>query len=342
MNQKFKNLYIIFFTVFLFSALSSFFWKKFIAPQKNPSQNRTKIVLGTDWFAQAEHGGFYQALAEGLYKKAGLDVEIKMGGPEVNGMQRLLGHEVDFFIQPSYVMLQAAKKNLPVVSVAAFFQKDLQILMAHPGVGHDSLASLKGKPIFISAPTVASIWGFLTGKYGYTDDQKRPYSHSLLPFLSDKNAIQEGLLTSEPFVIEKQAHFKPVALLLSDEGYTAYGELLTCTQEFERAHSDVVGAFVQASAKGWEDYLQNPSLGNALIKKDNPNVTDDVLAYAVAKLKEKNILKLPTENWKSIGKMTKERWDSFYSMLVAHKSIETGIDTQKIYTLRYVEPQGEN
>ena len=207
--------------------------------------------------------------------------------------------------------------------------------MAHPNVGNDSLLALKGKPIFISAPTAASIWGFLVGKYGYTDDQKKSYSNSLIPFLNDKNAIQEGLLTSEPYIVEKQGHFKPVTLLLSDEGYSAYGELITCTNEFEKKNENIVKSFVQASKEGWQHYLKDPTLGNILIKKDNPQMTDDVLDYAVKLLNEKKIITGGDAEVIGIGAMTDKRWQDFYDSLVKSKSIQPNIDIKNVYTLNY-------
>jgi NitT/TauT family transport system substrate-binding protein len=297
------------------------------------SKNLTKVVLGTDWFAQAEHGGFYQAIADGTYQKYGLDVHIKMVGPQVNGMTLLLSKDVDFFMPPSFVMIAAAQKKLPVVSLAAVFQKDLSILMTHPDVGHDSLASLKGQPIFISPPTAAAIWGFLVGKYGYTDDQKRAYGNSLTPFLKDKEAIQEGLLTSEPFTVEKQGHFKPVSLLLSDEGFSAYGELITCRQDYLKDHPDVARAFTKASLEGWKHYLENPTLGNVLIKKDNPQMKDDLIAYAVHKLKSEEVITGGDAKTLGLGAMTDARWSHFYDMLVKSEAMPAGVDIKSVYVL---------
>jgi NitT/TauT family transport system substrate-binding protein len=333
-----KNTKIFLYSTIFLVILSSIFLvaRRRFESQRSSSLGLTKVVLATDWFAQAEQGGFYQAVADGTYQKYGLDVQIKMGGPQVNGLQLLLARDVDFFIPPSFVMLNAAQKKLPIISVAAVFQKDIEILMAHPGVGNDSLQALKGKPIFISAPTAASFWGFLVGKYGYTDDQKRSYSGSLTPFLNDKTAIQEGLLTSEPFVIEKQAHFKPVTLLLSNAGFSAYGELITCRKETEQKNPKMVENFVRASMEGWKHYLKNPQLGNALIKKDNPQMTDDLLDYGVNKLKEEQIISGGDAKTQGLGVMTDKRWSDFYDMLVKNKSIEPNVEYKKVYTLKYI------
>ncbi|BBH52528.1 ABC transporter substrate-binding protein [Fluviispira sanaruensis] len=304
--------------------------------QERDNTNSFALTLGTDWFAQAEHGGFYQAVAAGIYKKYGLNVNIKMGGPQVNGLQLLLADEVQFYIPNSYMMISAAKQKLPLMSVAAIFQKDIQVLLAHPNVGNDTMESLKNKPIFISVPTAASIWGFLVGRFGYSDSQKKSYSHSLTPFLQNKNSVQEGILTSEPYLIEKKYGFKPVTLLLSDYGFSGYGELLTTTLKFEREHPEVVGKFVQATIEGWKNYLEDPVLGNELIKKANPNMTDDLLKFAHKKLISENILTGKDGNLFEIGAMTDVRWSEFMNMLIKNHVFDENVDYKSIYTLKYL------
>ncbi|KAB8031962.1 ABC transporter substrate-binding protein [Fluviispira multicolorata] len=294
------------------------------------------LVLGTDWFAQAEHGGFYQAVAEGIYEKYGLNVKIKMGGPQVNGIQLLLADEVQFYVPASYIMMSAAKQKLPIISVAAIFQKDIQVLLAHPNVGNDTLENMKNKPIFISAPTAASIWGFLEGKYGYKESQKKSYSHSLTPFLQDKNSIQEGILTSEPYLIEKNFGFKPVAILLSDYGFSGYGELLTTTKKFEEKHPKIVQNFVNATLEGWKSYLENPTLGNELIKNANPEMTDELLQFAHQKFINEKIISGGDAELYGMGIMTDVRWREFANMLIESKAFDKNIDYHSIYTLKYL------
>src|SRR5947199_8492940 len=182
------------------------------------------VNFGTDWKAEAEHGGYYQALAAGIYKKYGLDVNLRPGGPQVNHAQLLAAGVLDFNIASnSFVPLNFVQENIPMVAVAAMFQKDPSVLIAHPGQGNDSLDQLKGKPIMIGSDTRVTAWQFLKQKFSYTDDQIRPYTFSVAPFLADKKAIQQGYLTSEPYTIEKEG-VQPVAMLLADAGYSSYGE----------------------------------------------------------------------------------------------------------------------
>src|SRR5438128_12313620 len=181
------------------------------------------ISFGTDWKAEAEHGGYYQAIATGIYRQHGLEVTLRQGGPQVNHAQLLAAGRLDFNVAPnSFGPLNFAAENVPMVAVAAIFQKDPSVLIAHPGQGDDSLAALKDKPIMVGSDTRITSWMFLKSKFGYTDDQIRPYAFSVAPFLADKKAVQQGYLTSEPFTIEKEA-VKPVVMLLADSGYSSYG-----------------------------------------------------------------------------------------------------------------------
>src|SRR5690349_10174932 len=206
-----------------------------------------QVSFGTDWRAEAEHGGYYQAIATGIYQRYGLDVSLRPGGPQVNHSQLLAAGVLDFNIASnSFVPLNFVQQNIPMVAVAAMFQKDPAVLIAHPGQGNDSLAALKGKPIMIGSDTRATGWLFLKQKFGYSDDQIRPYTFSIAPFLADPKAIQQGYLTSEPFTIE-QAGVKPVVLPLADVGYGSYGGVIETSEKLARDRPDLVQRFVNAS-----------------------------------------------------------------------------------------------
>ena len=233
-----------------------------------------KITFLTDWLAEAEHGGFYQALAEGLYKAQGLDVTIKQGGPQVNTAQLLLSGAVDMAIEAnSFVPLNAAKENAGYVAVAAFFQKDPQVLMSHPESGFKTLADLKGKPILISNDAWETYWKFLKVKYGFDDSQGRPYTFNLAPWLADKTLTQQGYLTSEPFSA-RAAGVDPIVFLLADYGYSTYSQVLMVSKKMIAEKPQAVQGFIDASIKGWNNFLNGDhSKGLALIIKDNPDYT---------------------------------------------------------------------
>jgi NitT/TauT family transport system substrate-binding protein len=296
------------------------------------------VRFGTDWKAEAEHGGYYEALAAGIYKKYGLDVTLRQGGPQVNHAQLLAAGALDFNIASnSFLPLNYVKEGVPMVAVAALFQKDPAVLIAHPGVGDDSLAALKGKPIMIGSDTRIGFWQFLKQKYAYTDDQIRPYAFSVAPFLADPHAIQQGYLTSEPFTIE-EAGVKPVVLLLADAGYASYGSLVETSQKLAREHPDLVQRFVNASIEGWYHYLfGDPAPANALIKRDNPEMTDALIAYGVRKIKEYGVVDSGDAKQLGIGAMTEARWRAFFSTMAKAGVYPANLDWHKAYTLRFVD-----
>lgn len=296
----------------------------------------TVIRFATDWRAQAEHGGFYQALASGEYARRGLDVRIVQGGPGVNVPQLLAAGAVDLGMgSNSFIVMNLAQEGVPVKAVAAFMQKDPQVLMAHPDQGVERLSDLKGRPILLSNASVSAFWVWLKAKYGFTDDQIRPYNYNPQPFLTDKRAVQQGYVTSEPYVIEKQAGFKPKVFLLADEGFPGYATMVLAPDALIAKDPAAVRAFVEASAKGWRDYLYgDPAAADALIKKDNPEVTQDVLDQAREKLKAYRIVE--GDEGLPVGAMTDARWAAFAEMAKAQGVYPAKLDPKRAYTLQFV------
>jgi NitT/TauT family transport system substrate-binding protein len=295
------------------------------------------VSFGTDWKAEAEHGGYYQAIATGIYRGHGLDVTLRQGGPQVNHAQLLAAGRLDFNLAPnSFGPLNFVGQNIPMVAVAAIFQKDPSVLIAHPGQGDDNLAALKGKPIMIGSDTRVTAWAFLRSKFGYTDDQIRPYAFSVAPFLADPKAIQQGYLSSEPFTIESQG-VNPVVLLLADAGYSSYGSLIQTSDKLAREKPDVVQRFVDASIEGWYSYLYgDPAPANDLIKRDNPEMTDALLAYGIAKIKEYGIVNSGDAKTYGIGAMTDARWRDFFNTMSKAGVYSKDLNFRKAYTRQFV------
>ena len=296
------------------------------------------VRFGTDWKAEAEHGGYYQAIATGIYKRHGLDVELRQGGPQVNQAQLLAAGRLDLNIASnSFLPLNFVREGVPLVAVAAIFQKDPAVLIAHPGVGNDSFAALKGKPIMIGADTRIGFWQFLKLKFGYTDAQIRPYDFSVAPFLADSQAVQQGYLTSEVFTIEK-AGVRPVVLLLADAGYAGYGGLIQTRRDMLQTKPDLVRRFVDASIEGWYSYLYgDPAPGNALIKRDNPEMTDALLAFGRRQMKAHGIVDSGDAKKSGVGAMRQARWREFYETMAKAGVYPKGLDFRKAFTLTFVD-----
>ncbi len=296
-----------------------------------------KVTFLTDWLAEAEHGGFYQALAEGLYKAQGLDVTIKQGGPQINTAQLLLSGAVDMAIEAnSFIPLNAVKENANYVAVAAFFQKDPQVLMSHPESGFKTLADLKGKPILISNDAWETYWKFLKVKYGFEDKQGRPYTFNLAPWLADKTLTQQGYLTSEPFSA-RAAGVDPTVFLLADYGYSTYSQVLMVSKKMIAEKPQVVQGFIDASIKGWNDFLNGDhSKGAALIIKDNPDYTLKMNDDSIQALKDSGIVSSGDAKTLGIGAMTDARWKDFFDTMVKAGVYRPDLDYKQAYTLQFV------
>lgn len=291
----------------------------------------------TNWYAQAEHGGFYQAKATGLYQKAGLDVTIKMGGPQVNLMQLMLAGQADCIMGYDVQTIQAWQQGIKAVTVAAAFQKDPAVIIAHPDV--QKFEDLKTRKLLIGSAALLSYWPWVKAKYGFTDDLMRPYQFNIQPFMADKNLAQQGYLASEPYSIEKQGKVKPKVFLLSDLGWPPYSTTVVCTAETVKKKPKQVAAFVKASMEGWKSYLQgDPAPANALIKKDNPNMTDDVIAYGIAKIKEAGMVFGGDAAKLGVGIITDERMKLTFDTMVKHKMVDpTKVDLKQTYTTQFVK-----
>jgi NitT/TauT family transport system substrate-binding protein len=297
-----------------------------------------KITFGLDWKAEAEYGGYYQALATGIYDRHGLDVTIREGGPQVNHMQLLIAGRLDFNIAGnSFLAMNMVKENVPFRTVAVMFQKDPAVLIAHPGQGNDSFEALKGKPIMISGDTRIGWWNYIRAKYGYSDSQIRPYTFNMAPFLADKSAIQQGYLGSEPFSIKQEAHFDPVVLLVADSGFPGYGSMILTSDKKIEQQPDLVKRFINASIEGWYSYLYgDPSPGNKLIKAANPEMSDALIAYGIASMKKHGIVDSGDAATLGIGAMSAERWKAFYETMSDLGLYPKGLDAAKAYTLQFV------
>jgi NitT/TauT family transport system substrate-binding protein len=293
-----------------------------------------KVTFLTSWYGQAEHGGFYQALATGLYKKHGLDVSLRMGGPQVNGMQLMVAGQADMHMGYDFQVLKSLEQGLTAVTVATSFQHDLQGLMTHDDV--KSLGELKGKTILVATAGRSSWWPWLKAKYGYTDEQARPYTFNLQPFFADKNMVQQAYLSSEPLQAEK-AGIKHRFFLFAHDGFPPYGTTIVATQRMAKEKPDAVQRFVRASMEGWRSYIADPAPANALIKKDNPNMTDEQLAYGLAKLKEQRLITGGDAAKMGIGVMTDERWKKTYDYMVSAELLKPNVDYRQAYTLQFVK-----
>ena len=264
-----------------------------------------KIRFATDWRAQAEQGGFYHALALGLYEKNGLDVKIIQGNSSINIPRLLAAKEIEFGMgSNSFIPLNIIANQIPAKSVMASFQKDPQIIMTHQSSKIKSLKEMKDKPIMISDASIGAFWVWLKSKYSFSDKQNRKKTFSLAPFLVNENAIQQGYLTSEPFLIEKELGVSPKVYLLSDYGYPSYGAMILASNKMITENPDIVQDFVDASIEGWVEYIYgDPSLGNQLILNENNEMTEAVLFQAIKKIREYNMISNEVLLGKNIGTM---------------------------------------
>ena len=307
-----------------------------------PAQALEKLTLVTDWVAEAEHGGFYQAKAAGLYAAQGLDVTIRPGGATVNVPLLLASGSADLGVgSNSFIPLNLLKAGAKVKAVMAVFQKDPQVLITHPRADIKSIADMRGKPIMISDASIATIWVWLKARYGFADSQIRKYTNNLAPFLVDPKAIQQGYVMAEPYLIQKTLGHPPQVFLLADEGYPGYASLVLAPEKLITGRPAALKAFVAATIEGWRQYLEgDPKPGNALIKAQNPEMTDELLGQAIDKLKHFGIVEGGDATRAGIGTMTDARWQNFFDGMVKEGVYPKDLPYKNAYTLDLLPKTG--
>lgn len=299
---------------------------------------KTKVTFVTDWQAQAEHGGYYQALAKGYYAKRGLDVTIRMGGPSVNPPQLIAAGAADFVMgSNSFQPMDLVKAGADVQAVAAIFQKDPQVLITHPRNDIKSIADMKGLPIMVSDATAAGWWRWAEARFGFTSSQIRKYSFNLAPFLVNPKAIQQGYVSSEPFLIAKQGKFKPQVFMLSDYGYPGYSNLILARGKDIRERPEIVRAFVAASIEGWNSYLNgDPTQANKLIRRDNPDMSDDLIANGIQEMRLRGIVQSGDAATFGTGAMNPGRWQEFYRVMSGQGVYPKDLPYSKAFNLNFL------
>jgi NitT/TauT family transport system substrate-binding protein len=299
-----------------------------------------KIVFATDWKAEAEHGGYYEAVAEGLYRKRGLDVTIHEGGPGIDNQQLIAAGAVTMAVgSNSFVPLNLLQAGAAVRAVMAGFQKDPQVLMAHQRDDIKTLADMRGKPIMIASGSATTFWLWLKAKFDFQDSQIRKYTFNMAPWLVDRNAIQQGYLSSEPFLVMKEG-VTPKVFLLADYGYPSYASMVLVPQKMIDTKPEAVRAFVAATIEGWHDYLYGDNAAaNALIRKANPDMTEDVIAFAIKTMKENHVVDGGDAATGGVGIMTDARWKEFYDVMVSQKVYPPNLDYTRVFTTAFLPKQ---
>jgi NitT/TauT family transport system substrate-binding protein len=303
------------------------------------AQSLDKVTFGTNWVPEAEHGGFYQALADGTYRRYGLDVTILPGGPNVNNRILLPVGKIDFFMSANSLQsFDAVEQSIPTLAVMASFQKDPQVLIAHPDQGIDKFEDLKKLTLFVSKEGIASYYQWLKRDFGFSEAQVKPYTFNPQPFLADKKTAMQGYVTSEPYGIETEGHFKPKIFLLADQGFDSYSTLIETRRDLIENKPALVQRFVDASIIGWYNYIYGDNRpANDLIKKGNPEMTDALLAYSVARMKEYGIVDSGDSLSLGVGAMTDARMKSFFDRMVRAGVVKPTIDVRRAYTLQFVD-----
>ncbi len=294
------------------------------------------VSFGTNWVAQAEHGGYYQSVVDGTYAACGLDVTIVPGGPQVNNRAQLLAGNIDFYMGGPLGGLSAVQEGIPMVLVASDFQKDPQILMTHPG-RVAAFADVAALPEYIIGDEgFVTYFRWLESEYGFDPAKRVPYTFNPAPFIANPDSAQQGYVTSEPFAVAQEAGIEPDVWLLADQGYPAYSTMIATMQATIDERPEAVQCFVEGSAKGWANFLYGDNAAAlAKIKEDNPDMTDEQLAFSIEALKDYGIVDSGDTETLGIGAMTDEKMKQFFDVMVTAGVLPADLDYTQAYTTEF-------
>ena len=297
-----------------------------------------KVVFGTNWLAQGGHGGFYQAVADGTYAKHGLDVEIMMGGPQMNNRPMLIAGKLDFLMTGNLLLsFDNVRNGIPTMVVAAFFQKDPQAMIIHDGSYSDFSDLTNAPTVLVSKDGQFSFWKWMVNAHGFRDEQVKPYGYNLAQFLNDKMMVQQAYGTAEP-IYAAAAGATPKTFLLADQGWTTYSTTIEARSEMVQNNPDLVQRFVNASIEGWYNFLYGDRTeAYALIMKDNPEMTKAKLDKEMAQFEKLGIIDVGDALTRGIGAMDMGRVKAFHKLAIDAGIIEAGsVDINKVATDQFV------
>ena len=303
------------------------------------AQDLGTFRYGTNWVAQAEHGGFYQSVADGTYEACGLTVEISPGGPQVNGRAMMLAGRLDGYMGGNMLLpWNGVAEGVPIVVVGASFQKEPQVLMTHPGeIAEFADMARPDFDMIVGDGGFQSYYQWMIEEFGFTAEQRKVYTFNSAPFLANENSAQQGYITSEPYAIQQEVGWLPDIWVLADLGFDTYSTTIEVTRQTLEERPEAVRCFVEGTALGWVNFLYGDNeAAIELILADNPDMTRDKIDFAIETLIEYGIVDSGQSLTDGIMAMSDERMRSFYDKMVAAGVVEGGLDIESTYTLEFV------
>ncbi|WP_211747488.1 ABC transporter substrate-binding protein [Paenibacillus sp. Marseille-Q4541] len=301
------------------------------ASPEEESAKMMKITQVTNWFAQPEHGGQYTALAKGYYKEEGIDMTIEPGGPQVSSMQIVASGKAQFGMGQADEVLTARDSGIPIVAIAAVFQKSPQAMLFHADADIADFEDLNGRNVY-TAPG-SGYWDFIKKKYSLNEVKDLAYTGQFVNFIEDKNAVTQSYITSEPFTLKQQG-VETRYLLTYDAGFQPYSNVLFTTEDFLKEYPDVVKGYLAASVKGWNYYKDNYEEMNEVLKEKNPDLTLEGMKYGAEQ--EMQLIFTEETDVNGMGSMTEERWTKLQNDMYDLGLLKNKEDITGAFTTEYL------
>ena len=297
----------------------------------------TPVRFTLNWIPTPDHSGYYAAKIGGIYEKYGLDVEIRPGGPQVNVHQLLAAKQTDMIMGTTMRAFNARHEGIPIVTVASWYQKDATTFMLHPDNKASNLADLKANQVMIPNISKVNYWPWMKAKFGFSDDQLKPYDFAYRSWALNPNAISQGYITSDKPNMAGVGVPNGRSMLLADHGWNQYINTVDVLEEMIEKKPEVIRAFLRATAEGWRQYLKDPTATNAELTRLNPDLSRETAAYGYEVITTYRLLGVASADEGKIGTISDARLKAFAEEMVKAGAIPASDAYEKSYTLKFMD-----
>lgn len=268
------------------------------------SASDSLVSVQLNWYPESEHGGVYQAEADGAYSEVGLKVDIRPGGRATPVAPELELGRVQFAFANADDVVVYRRQGMDIVAVLAAMQDNPRCILVREDSGVESFEDLAGMTLQRQAGR--PFLEFMRSRGILDQVREVPYHGSVSSLVGDSKIAIQAYCFAEP-LLAKQQGVNVRKLMVSDLGWNPYSSVLVTTGKLINEQPELVRRFVHATQKGWQDYLSDPSKGNAAILKANKHgMTAEALAFGSKEMRALAVVDGMTSDL--IGQMSLERW----------------------------------
>jgi NitT/TauT family transport system substrate-binding protein len=271
-----------------------------------PSSAPLRVRLQLNWVPEPEFGGIYAAIQDGLYREAGLDVEVIKGSAQVPSAQLVAQGACETAIVSGDEILTLRRKGGSLTGIFAIFQRNPTGFLLHDANPIRTLEELWRSDSTVALDPGLPFVKILDAKYGGERLKRVPATGALATFLATPSFVQQCFISAEP--VEVRLRGVKARVLGLEPVYNPYTAVIAAHGPWLAANRDAATRFVRATSEGWTRYQKDPARYNPGIAAQNPAMSLEAMNVA-AEIQRGLVDASP------IGHMTAARWDELAQQL---------------------------